>query len=291
MSTAVAASPVFVPAARDRATAWIAAAALAALAVVPWGLEGGASSLLLALRGQVSHVVLAALAAAALFCAWRGLDRGTALAAGAAVLWTFAAGFAAGPRGTSFGLGAAIALIALTACFARAIARRGAFKGDPTVATIVVVIAALLAAFIFFPVGKVLSAALLDDTGALAPRLAAMRSVSLTRQLAMLSRRVVPLAYSAITAKVIAASGMWLQSSLTGRSGHSPRRTSRKPGPPSTRAPMARAASMKRMSPWIESSPTPSMRTGSLVAARAPRATKYDADEASASTCSVPGLR
>ena len=175
MSTAVAASPVFVPAARDRATAWIAAAALAALAVVPWGLEGGASSLLLALRGQVSHVVLAALAAAALFCAWRGLDRGTALAAGAAVLWTFAAGFAAGPRGTSFGLGAAIALIALTACFARAIARRGAFKGDPTVATIVVVIAALLAAFIFFPVGRVLSAALLDDTGALAPRLAAQR--------------------------------------------------------------------------------------------------------------------
>ena len=42
--------------------------------------------------------------------------------------------------------------------------------------------------------------------------MAAMRSVSLTRQLAMLRSVVVPSAYSAITASVIAASGMWLQS-------------------------------------------------------------------------------
>ena len=35
-----------------------------------------------------------------------------------------------------------------------------------------------------------------------------------------------------------------------------------------------RAASTKRMSPWMESAPTPSIRTGSRVAARAPRATK-----------------
>ncbi len=175
MSTVVAAPPVFVPATRDRATAWVAAAALAALAVVPWGLDGGPSSLLRAFGGEVSHVVLLALTLAALACAWRGLDRSTAIAAGLAVAWTFAAGFAAGPRGTSFGFGAAIALIALTACFARAIARRGAFKGDPTVSTIVVVIAALLAIFIFFPVGKVLSAALFDDKGAFAPGVALAR--------------------------------------------------------------------------------------------------------------------
>ena len=43
-----------------------------------------------------------------------------------------------------------------------------------------------------------------------------MRSVSLTRQLAMLVSRVGPSAYSAITASVIAASGMWLQSSVDG---------------------------------------------------------------------------
>ena len=53
----------------------------------------------------------------------------------------------------------------------RAVARRGAFKGDPTVATIVVVIAALLAIFIFYPVGKVLAAALFDAKGQIAPAL------------------------------------------------------------------------------------------------------------------------
>src|SRR5471032_1345833 len=41
---------------------------------------------------------------------------------------------------------------------------------------------------------------------------AAMRSVSLTRQLAMLRSVLVPSAYSAAMAMVIAASGMWLKS-------------------------------------------------------------------------------
>lgn len=175
MSTALAASPVFVPATRDRAAPWIVAAALAALAIVPWGLEGGASAFALAARGSVAAIALVALTLVALVCAWRGADRATAVAAAVALTWTFAAGFAAGPKGTSFGLGAAIALVALTAAFARAIARRGAFKGDPTVATIVVVIAALLAIFIFFPIGKVLSSAMFDEKGAFAPGLAAGR--------------------------------------------------------------------------------------------------------------------
>ena len=70
-----------------------------------------------------------------------------------------ASGFAAGTSGAAFGIGAALALAALTVCFARAIARRGVFGGDPTVATIVVVIAALLLLFIFYPVGKSLLAA------------------------------------------------------------------------------------------------------------------------------------
>ena len=60
--------------------------------------------------------------------------------------------------------------------------------------------------------------------------MAAMRSVSLTRQLAMFVSRVGPSAYSAITASVIAASGMWLQSSATARSGHAPRDTCSQPG-------------------------------------------------------------
>ncbi|MCC6868128.1 MAG: iron ABC transporter permease [Burkholderiales bacterium] len=142
---------------------------------MPWGLEGGASSLALAFRGEFSHAAVVALAALALLGAWRGAARATAVAAGVAVVWAFAAGFAAGAKGTSFGAGAGIALVALVACFARAIARRGAFKGDPTVATIVVVVAALLAIFIFFPVGSVLSAAMFDDKGAFAPGLAASR--------------------------------------------------------------------------------------------------------------------
>ncbi len=96
-------------------------------------------------------------------------------AAGGAVVWAFAAAFAAGPAGPSFGIGAAVALIALTICFARSIARRGVFGGDPTVATIVVVIAALLTIFIFFPVGKALVAAAFDGQGRFAPQLAVQR--------------------------------------------------------------------------------------------------------------------
>ena len=39
-------------------------------------------------------------------------------------------------------------------------------------------------------------------------------------------------------------------------------------------APIATAASTKRMSPWMDARPTPSMRTGLRVAAMAPSATK-----------------
>ena len=87
--------------------------------------------------------------------------------------------------------------------------------------------------------------------------MAAMRSVSFTRQLAMLRSVVVPSAYRAITASVMAASGMWLQSRSMARSGHWPRWMVMLSGVLLTLAPMASAASMKRMSPWIESAPTP----------------------------------
>ena len=110
-----------------------------------------------------------------MICAAREYDRAAAVAAGGAVLWTFAAAFAAGPGGPSFGIGAAIALTALTVCFARSIARRGVFGGDPTVATIVVVIATLLVIFIFFPVAKALIAAVFDAQGRFAPQLAVQR--------------------------------------------------------------------------------------------------------------------
>ena len=121
-----------------------------------------------------------------------------------------------------------------------------------------------------------------------------MRSVSLTRQLAILSSRVQPSAYSAIAASVIAASGMWLQSSLIARSGQAPRRTVSRPGPPVMSAPIRRAASTKLISPWIESRLRPSITSGGSAAAWpaaiAPSAMKYEADEASASTWITPGL-
>jgi hypothetical protein len=109
--------------------------------LLPWAAGGGPSALLRAWNGAASMWPLIAGAVIAMICAAREYDRAAAVAAGGAVLWAFAAAFAAGPAGPSFGIGAAIALTALTVCFARSIARRGVFAGDPTVATIVVVIA------------------------------------------------------------------------------------------------------------------------------------------------------
>ena len=175
MQTSALAPAIFVPVSRDRATVVVAGVALAALALVPWAASGGASALLRALGGTWTLWPLLAGAVAALVCAWREIDRGTALAAGAAVLWTFVAALVEGAAGSSFGVGAAIALAALTVCFARAIARRGVFGGDATVATIVVVIASLLVIFIFFPVAKALLAAVFDAQGKFAPQLAFQR--------------------------------------------------------------------------------------------------------------------
>ena len=72
-----------------------------------------------------------------------------------------------------------------------------------------------------------------------------------------------PVAYSAITASVIAASGMWLQSSVIGCNGQVPRETSSQFSPGRTfGAHRLRGVDEAAMSPWIESLPTPSMRTG-----------------------------
>jgi len=166
---------VFVPASRDRVTVYVIAVALVALVALPWAAQGGPSALLRALGGAPQHWPLILGAVAALFLSWRELDRATAMVTGAAVLWAFAAAFAEPPSGASFGWGAAIALSALTVAFARAIARRGLFAGDQTVSTIVIVIAVLLAIFIFYPVVKSLLAALFDAQGRFAPQVAAQR--------------------------------------------------------------------------------------------------------------------
>jgi iron(III) transport system permease protein len=166
---------VFVPTARDRATAVVAAVALAALAIVPWAATGGPSALLRALSGEWPLWLLIAASIATLVFSVSGRDAWTAAAAALALAWGFGSGFAAGHGGAAFGVGAALALGALTVCLARAVARRGLFGGDSTVATIVVVIAALLLLFIFFPVGMSLLSAVLDANGRFAPGLAAER--------------------------------------------------------------------------------------------------------------------
>ena len=121
--------------------------------------------------------------------------------------------------------------------------------------------------------------------------IAARRSVSLTRQLAMLRRVDGPSAKRARAASVIAASGMGLQSRSIAASGQRPRRTSSQPLPDSMLAPIARTASAKAMSPWIEPLSMPSMRSGASTAPIAAAAMKYDADDASPSTSKRPGER
>jgi len=166
---------VFVPMMRDRATAVVAAVAMIAVAFAPWSGTSGPSALVRAYSGEPLYWPLVAASLAVLVFAALGRDAWTAAAAAFAVAWGLGSGFEAGTTGAAFGVGAALALGALTVCFARSIARRGVFGGDPTVATIVVVIAALLLLFIFYPVGKSLLSAVLDTKGNFSPGLAAER--------------------------------------------------------------------------------------------------------------------
>ena len=143
---------------------WLVALAVIGLAAV------------LALGGPaLAKAPAIAVALLAVLFAWRGKFNALAFAAVFALAWILASGFAAGPTGVSFGLAEGVALAALTALFARALARAGRFGGDTTVASIVVVIAALLLLFIFYPVGRSLVAALLDSHGAFAPAMALAR--------------------------------------------------------------------------------------------------------------------
>ena len=185
-STSPAALPrvTFAPSARDRLTPRIAAAALLALAFLPWGGAGTPSALAWifvtsaatpAFNAVVALAPLCVAAAATLVLAWLGRDRAAAIAAAAGLGWTFATAFSAGTAGPSWGLGAAVALPLLTVCVARMLARRGAFHGDAMIATIVIVIAGTLALFVFYPVGKALVAAVQDTHGRFAPAVAAER--------------------------------------------------------------------------------------------------------------------
>ena len=166
---------------RARVTPVVALIGFAALAVLPWSTGGGASALALVLaRGSapwphfgaapsLAPLFAAALALAAL--SWLERDRLAAASALFGLLWGFGQGFVAGALGPAFGAGAVVCLTAFAIGLARSLARLGWFRGDATVATIVVVVAALLAVFIFYPVSSALLAAVLDAKGRFAPAL------------------------------------------------------------------------------------------------------------------------
>jgi iron(III) transport system permease protein len=170
-------------ASRDVTTALVAAFGLAALAILPWAAPGGSSALGLvfaaakwphyAARIALGPLLLAGIAT--LVFARAGIARGTVLAAAFALAWGFAQGFVAGQNGPPFGIGAALALTAFAVCLARGLALRGFFAGNATIATTVVVIAALLGLFIFYPVGSALVAAFEDARGRFAPAVAVDR--------------------------------------------------------------------------------------------------------------------
>ena len=185
MATPAAALPVVEGggARHERTTPLIAVVALAALALLPWGADGGATALgLIVAQAKWPHyaavVALGPLVAATLVlvvAAWRGWTRIGAAAAAFALAWAFAQGFVAGANGPAFGIGAVFALTAFTLCLARALARLGLFTGNTTIATIVVTIAALLIVFIFYPVASALVASVLDARGRFAPGLVGER--------------------------------------------------------------------------------------------------------------------
>jgi iron(III) transport system permease protein len=149
------------------------ALALVATLALPWSAGVGGSALLLALGGAATvHAPVLIAALLAFVFAWRSRFAALAAATAFALAWGLGQGFAAGPSGANFDLGAAVALTAFTLLLARALARAGRFKGDTTVATIVIVVGSLLLLFIFYPVGRSLVAALQDSHGAFAPALA-----------------------------------------------------------------------------------------------------------------------
>ncbi|HTS20692.1 MAG TPA: hypothetical protein VMN79_02675, partial [Casimicrobiaceae bacterium] len=169
---------------RDWITPGLAVGALAALAALPWG-SGTPSALawlfeqgpgrLAAFDAKLALAPVLAAAVAAAWFAWRGQHRLTAAASALALAWAFGTALAAATSGPAWSIGPAVALSLLGVCFARALAHAGAFRSDPTIATIVVVSVGLLVIFVFYPVGKALIAAVQDTPGHFAPGLAAGR--------------------------------------------------------------------------------------------------------------------
>jgi iron(III) transport system permease protein len=73
-------------------------------------------------------------------------------------------------RQFGMGTGAALTLLAFLMLFAQGVAARGAVNGDRFVVGSITLIVALVAAFIFFPVARILTGAIQAPDGSLAPQ-------------------------------------------------------------------------------------------------------------------------
>jgi iron(III) transport system permease protein len=109
------------------------------------------------------------------------------VAGGGGLAWLLLQGFAVTHRGATsalaatlvgegvrqFGMGAGAAVVALSLLFvlSHGLAARGWVRGDPFVAGSIALVVALVTAFILYPVLNVLSSAVRDNAGALAPGL------------------------------------------------------------------------------------------------------------------------
>jgi iron(III) transport system permease protein len=170
--------------ARDWTGPLLAGAAVLALALLPWG-SGTPAALPWVVQGvhakwpafdpRIALGPFVAASIAALLCAWSGRQRLTLAACVAALAWVFGAALIAGTSGPPWSWGPCVSLPLITLVLARALARLGAFRRDPTVASIVVLSAALLIVFVFYPVGKSLISAVQDPHGQFVPALAAER--------------------------------------------------------------------------------------------------------------------
>ena len=157
----------------------------AALAAVPWSIERrriGARRRVVAgawprYAATIALGPLFVAAAVMLVAGWlRSARVSQRSLPGSACAWGFAQGFVAGGQTDPRSASARRSLLAaLHVCFARALARLGWFSANVTIATIVVVIAALLIVFIFYPVGSALVAARARRAGKFAPGLVGER--------------------------------------------------------------------------------------------------------------------
>ncbi|HEY8381955.1 MAG TPA: iron ABC transporter permease [Microvirga sp.] len=80
-----------------------------------------------------------------------------------------------GPRQAGFGLGAALTAVACLMLLCFGLAARGWCRGDAFVVSSIGLIVALIATFVFFPVGTILISAVQDNNGAFAPVLFAQK--------------------------------------------------------------------------------------------------------------------